>query len=89
MSCLSPPPPSVRFLGVDCFPWIIDEPVGGMLGRAALVSEDAASLGDLGVHSHGDRLRVCILQDADGDIVAWRERRVHGYELFFHNTRLS
>ena len=38
-------PPSARFLGVDGFPWTIDETIGGMLGRAVLVSEDDACLG--------------------------------------------
>ena len=61
-------PPSARFLIVDDSPWTIDEPVGGMLGRVGFC---------LGVHIHGDRLRVSFLQGANGEIVSWRERRVH------------
>ena len=43
------------------------------------------ALGDLGVHSHGDWLRVCILQVADGNVGARRDRRVHAYELIFRS----
>ena len=57
-----------------------------MLGRAVLVSEDNAFLGDFGVHSHGDGL-LCILQVAYGDVVP-RERRVDGCDLLFRNEFL-
>ena len=41
------------------------------------------------MQSHGDRLRVCFLQVADGDIVPWRERRVHADELVSRSKRFS
>ena len=33
-------PPSARVLNVHGFSWVIDELVGGMLGRAVLVTEE-------------------------------------------------
>ena len=60
----------------------IDEPVRDMLGRAVFVTDNDVFLVDMGVHS-----QVRISQVADGDIVTWRGRRFHAYEVFSRTER--
>ena len=44
-------PPNARVSDGDGFPWVSDEPVGGMPVRAVSVVEDVVFLGDMGVQS--------------------------------------
>ena len=55
-------PPSARVLQVGGLPWGFGEPVGDMLGRATLVTEDDVFRRDMGVHSRGGVSRVSISQ---------------------------
>ena len=54
-----------------------------------LVLADDASLGDIGVHSRGDGLRVRFLRVADDETVSWRERRALANEFLSLSERFS
>ena len=63
-------PPSARVLQVGGLPWGFVEPVGDMLGRATLVTEDGVFRRDMGVHSRGGVSQVCISHYANNKIVS-------------------
>ena len=67
-------PPCARVLQVGGFPLVFVELVGGMLGRATLVTEDDVFRQDIGGHRRGGVSRVGISQFADDEIVFWRGR---------------
>ena len=82
-------PSSARVSDGEGFSWVSDEPVDDMLVRAVLDTEDVVFLGDMGVHSLGNRSRIRISQAADDEIVSWRKPRVHACELFSRSERDS
>ena len=71
------------------FHWSLMNLVVSCLGRTIFVLQVDASLGDIGVHSRGDGLRVRFLQVADDESVSWRERRAHAHEFLSPGGRFS